>query len=92
MLHENAFIPVIESQGSEEQQKEWLPRSLAYEVLGCYCQTELGHGSNVAGLETTATFDPVKDEFLVNSPRLESSKWWVGALGVMVCSSAQSIR
>ena len=25
--------------------------------LGAYAQTELGHGSNVRGLETTATFD-----------------------------------
>lgn len=28
------------------------------EYIGCYAQTELGHGSNVRGLETTATWDP----------------------------------
>lgn len=30
--------------------------------------TELGHGSNVAGLETTATFDSDSDEFIINTP------------------------
>ncbi|KAI5344223.1 hypothetical protein L3X38_012100 [Prunus dulcis] len=43
--------------------------------------TELGHGSDVQGLETTATFDPKTDEFVLNSPTLTSSKWWPGGLG-----------
>lgn len=40
--------------------------------------TELGHGSNVAGLETTATFDPATDEFIIHSPSLTSTKFWIG--------------
>jgi acyl-CoA oxidase len=44
------------------------------QIIGCYAQTELGHGSNVQGLETTATFDPDKDEFVIHSPTLTSSK------------------
>ena len=44
------------------------------QIIGCYAQTELGHGSNVQGLETTATFDPQTDEFIINSPTLTSSK------------------
>ena len=49
-LHEIAFTPVIESQGSDEQQREWLPKCYSHEILGCYLQTELGHGSNVQHL------------------------------------------
>ena len=39
---------------------------------------KLGHGSNVAGLETTATFDRLSDEFIIHSPTLTSTKWWIG--------------
>ncbi|KAI5007922.1 hypothetical protein ZWY2020_008970 [Hordeum vulgare] len=52
-----------------------------FQRIGCYAQTELGHGSNVQGLETTATFDPSTDEFVMHSPTLTSSKWWPGGLG-----------
>ena len=51
---------------------------------GCTdAQTEMGHGSNVRGLETTATFDPATDEFVINSPTISSTKWWPGGLGLI---------
>jgi acyl-CoA oxidase len=40
--------------------------------------TELGHGSNVAGLETTATFDESSDEFVIHTPSITATKWWIG--------------
>ncbi|KAJ6415716.1 hypothetical protein OIU84_004496 [Salix udensis] len=80
-LHWGMFIPAIKGQGTEEQQQKWLPLAYKMQIIGCYAQTELGHGSNVQGLETTATFDPDKDEFIIHSPTLTSSKWWPGGLG-----------
>lgn len=80
-LHWGMFIPAIKGQGTEEQQQKWLPLAYKMQIIGCYAQTELGHGSNVQGLETTATFDPQTDEFIVDSPTLTSSKWWPGGLG-----------
>lgn len=68
------FIPAIKGQGTDEQQKKWLPLAQKMQLIGCYAQTELGHGSNVQGLETTATFDPQTDEFVIHSPTLTSSK------------------
>lgn len=47
----------------------------------CYLQTELGHGTNVVRLETTATYLPDTEEFELHSPTLTSTKWWIGALG-----------
>lgn len=82
-LHENAFTSVIASQGTDEQQAYWLPKCQSYEVVGCYAQTELAHGSNVQGLETKARYDKEKDEFVIFSPRMESTKWWIGGMGVM---------
>jgi acyl-CoA oxidase len=46
-----------------------------------YAQTELGHGSNVRGLETTATWNPQDKTFVIHSPHLTASKWWIGSLG-----------
>ncbi|CAL5197964.1 unnamed protein product [Lathyrus oleraceus] len=80
-LHWGMFVPAIKGQGTEEQQKKWLPLALKMQIIGCYAQTELGHGSNVQGLETTITFDPKTDEFVIHSPTLTSSKWWPGGLG-----------
>lgn len=75
------FIPAIKGQANKEQQQEWLPLVNKMQIIGCYAQTETGHGSNVQGLETTATFDPNTDEFVLNSPTLTSTKWWPGGLG-----------
>lgn len=50
-------------------------------MTGCYAQTELGHGSNVAGLETTATYDKERDEFIINTPNISASKFWPGEMG-----------
>ncbi|PUZ62599.1 hypothetical protein GQ55_4G369900 [Panicum hallii var. hallii] len=80
-LHWGMFVPAIKGQGTEEQQQKWLPLAYKFQIIGCYAQTELGHGSNVQGLETTATFDPKTDEFVIHSPTLTSSKWWPGGLG-----------
>ncbi|OIW10847.1 hypothetical protein TanjilG_27793 [Lupinus angustifolius] len=80
-LHWGMFVPAIKGQGTDEQQQQWLPLANKMQIIGCYAQTELGHGSNVQGLETTATFDVKTDEFVLNSPTLTSSKWWPGGLG-----------
>ncbi|KAJ8748125.1 hypothetical protein K2173_014554 [Erythroxylum novogranatense] len=80
-LHWGMFVPAIKGQGTDEQQQKWLPLAYKMQIIGCYAQTELGHGSNVQGLETTATFDHETDEFVIHSPTLTSSKWWPGGLG-----------
>ena len=51
------------------------------DYLGTYAQTELGHGTFIRGLETTATYDPRTEEFILNSPTLTAFKWWPGGLG-----------
>ncbi|XP_028165894.1 probable peroxisomal acyl-coenzyme A oxidase 1 [Ostrinia furnacalis] len=80
-LHYLMFVPAIVSQGTEEQQAHWLPRAWNGNFIGSFAQTELGHGTFIRGLETTATYDPDTQEFVLHSPTLTSHKWWAGGLG-----------
>ncbi|KAL5380263.1 hypothetical protein DPSP01_007838 [Paraphaeosphaeria sporulosa] len=80
-LHMTMFVTTIREQGSPAQNKSWMPRILDYDIIGCYAQSELGHGSNVKGLETEARWDPVAQEFEIHSPHLTASKWWNGGMG-----------
>ncbi|KAI9311600.1 acyl-CoA dehydrogenase/oxidase C-terminal, partial [Dichotomocladium elegans] len=77
-----AFIPVIANQGDDAQVAKWLTAAKRHAIIGCYAQTELSHGSNVVGLQTTATFDEATDEFIINSPDITAAKWWIGSLGI----------
>ncbi|KAI9307224.1 acyl-CoA dehydrogenase/oxidase [Cunninghamella echinulata] len=81
-LHYSAFIPVIQSQGTDEQIAKWVEPAQKLAIMGCYAQTELGHGSNVQGLRTTATLDTNTDEFIIHSPDITAAKWWIGGLGI----------
>ena len=80
-LHASMFLVTLREQGTPEQHELFLKKAENYEIIGCYAQTELGHGSNVRGLETTATWNPEDKTFSIHSPHLTASKWWIGSLG-----------
>ena len=75
--------PVIDILGSDEQRKEWLPLIDAARCIGAYAQTELGHGSDVQGLETEAVYDAGTKEFIIHNKEVKSYKWWPGELGYL---------
>ena len=81
------FLSNLDRQGNDEQRALWLPKAERFEIFGSYAQTELGHGSNVRGIKTTATFDEDKDEFIINSPSISSTKYWIGTTGVWATHS-----
>ncbi|KAJ5577106.1 Acyl-CoA oxidase [Penicillium sp. DV-2018c] len=80
-LHMEMFVTTVREQGSEEQRAYWLPLIESWKIIGAYAQTELGHGSNVRGLELEARWDSRTKEFVLHSPTLTASKWWNGSLG-----------
>ncbi|MEZ3145183.1 acyl-CoA dehydrogenase family protein [Halobaculum sp. MBLA0143] len=60
----------IHAFGSEAQKEEWLPALGQGEAVGCFGLTEPEHGSNPAGMETTAERDA--DGFVLNG-----AKTWI---------------
>ncbi|CAK1601683.1 unnamed protein product [Parnassius mnemosyne] len=79
-LHYVMFIPTLMGQGTVEQQAYWIGRAFNLNIIGTYAQTELGHGTFIRGLETTATYDASTKEFVLHSPTLTAYKWWPGGL------------
>uniref|UniRef100_A0A0K0FN52 Acyl-coenzyme A oxidase n=1 Tax=Strongyloides venezuelensis TaxID=75913 RepID=A0A0K0FN52_STRVS len=80
-LHFFVFIPNILNSMSGKQQEYWLNLVMEKKIIGTYAQTEMGHGTNLRKLETTATYDKQSDSFIINSPTITSTKWWPGNLG-----------
>ncbi|XP_030693589.1 peroxisomal acyl-coenzyme A oxidase 1 isoform X1 [Globicephala melas] len=80
-LHLGMFLPTLLHQATEEQQERFFVPTWNLEIIGTYAQTEMGHGTHLRGLETTATYDPETQEFILNSPTVTSIKWWPGGLG-----------
>ncbi|KAL6230270.1 hypothetical protein BDW75DRAFT_244983 [Aspergillus navahoensis] len=80
-LHMHMFVTTIREQASDAQQAHFMPLIESFKIIGAYAQTELGHGSNVQGIELEARWDPQSKEFILHSPTLTASKWWNGSLG-----------
>ncbi|XP_051835796.1 peroxisomal acyl-coenzyme A oxidase 2 [Antechinus flavipes] len=77
----SVFKEALNSLGSDEQIKKWAPLIDNFQIIVTYAQTELGHGTYLQGLETTATYDTSTQEFVLNTPTLSATKWWPGDLG-----------
>lgn len=79
-VHYGLFFNTLQGQANPSQLTYWLEKGSMNlsGMVGCFAMTEMGHGSNVAGLETTATFDEASDQFIIHTPSLTATKWWIG--------------
>uniref|UniRef100_A0A915D7C2 Acyl-coenzyme A oxidase n=1 Tax=Ditylenchus dipsaci TaxID=166011 RepID=A0A915D7C2_9BILA len=73
-LHYIMALPTLINNCDEEQLGEWLPKVINRELIATYAQTEMGHGTNLKKLETTAIYDPKTQEFVLNSPTVTATK------------------
>ncbi|MDR6505558.1 acyl-CoA dehydrogenase [Arthrobacter oryzae] len=64
--------------GTEEHHAKWLPGIMNLDIPGCFAMTETGHGSDVASIATTATFDPATQEFVIHTPFRAAWKDYIG--------------
>lgn len=64
--------------GTKRHHDKWLRDTENYIIKGCFAMTELGHGSNVRGIETVTTYDSNTGEFVINTPCESAQKYWIG--------------
>ncbi|MGC5629365.1 acyl-CoA dehydrogenase [Georgenia sp. Z1344] len=72
------FASAILHLGTAEQHDRFLPGAMDLTVPGAFAMTERGHGSDVSGVLTTATYDADTDEIVVHTPVEAAQKEYLG--------------
>lgn len=72
------FAAAILHLGTEYHHDTFLPGAMSLAVPGAFAMTETGHGSDVASIGTTATYDPATDEFVIDTPFRAAWKDYLG--------------
>lgn len=68
----------IQKLGSKRHHDQYLTDAGSTKLLGCFAMTETGHGSNVRGIKTTATYDHASDSIIVHTPGKNDNKEYIG--------------
>ncbi|GAA4664488.1 acyl-CoA dehydrogenase family protein [Frondihabitans cladoniiphilus] len=64
--------------GTQTHHDAFLPGIMSLDVPGAFAMTETGHGSDVASIGTTATYDPETEEFVIHTPFRAAWKDYLG--------------
>lgn len=76
------FASAIQHLGTADHHARWLPDALNLRLPGVYAMTETGHGSDVANIATTATFDNATEEWVIHTPFRGAWKDYLGNAAV----------
>ena len=76
------FTAAIIQLGDHEQHARWVPDAMSLQVPGAFAMTEIGHGSDVQSLATTATYDPATEEWVLHTPFRAAWKEYLGNAAV----------
>jgi acyl-CoA oxidase len=72
----------IQSLGTEKHYRKYLKDIGSLQLPGCFAMTETNHGSNVKGLETTATYNHNDQTFTIHTPHEKAQKEYIGNAAV----------
>lgn len=72
------FGSAIHQLGTEKHHDAWLRDVMNLDLPGAFAMTEIGHGSDVAAIGTTATYDPDTEEFVIDTPFRGAWKDYLG--------------
>jgi len=68
----------IQSLGTEKHYEKYLKDVGTLDLPGCFAMTETHHGSNVKGIETTATYNHSNKTFTIHTPHENAQKEYIG--------------
>eukprot|EP00761_Pharyngomonas_kirbyi_P006799 gb/GECH01006808.1/.p1 GENE.gb/GECH01006808.1/~~gb/GECH01006808.1/.p1 ORF type:complete len:1078 (+),score=269.99 gb/GECH01006808.1/:1-3234(+) len=80
-IHYGLYGGTVMFLGTEYHHQQFLSNFESADKIGCFCMTELGHGTNVKEIQTTATYDINTKEFIINTPSESAQKYYIGNLG-----------
>ncbi len=72
----------VQSLGTEKHYAKYLKDIGSLKLPGCFAMTETHHGSNVKGLETTATYNHSDQTFTIHTPNKNAQKEYIGNAAV----------
>jgi acyl-CoA oxidase len=72
----------IQSLGTEKHYSKYLKDIGSLQLPGCFAMTETNHGSNVKGMETTATYNHKSQTFTIHTPHEMAQKEYIGNAAV----------
>ncbi|MFH6959717.1 acyl-CoA dehydrogenase [Flavobacterium aquidurense] len=72
----------VQSLGTEKHYAKYLKDIGSLKIPGCFAMTETHHGSNVKGLETTATYNHNDQTFTIHTPNKNAQKEYIGNAAV----------
>lgn len=64
--------------GTEKHHKKYLKDIGTLDLPGCFAMTETHHGSNVKGIETTATYQHATKTLTIHTPHANAKKEYIG--------------
>ena len=72
------FGSAVYQLGTKKHWDQWLPGIIDLSIPGAFAMTETGHGSDVAAIGTTATYDVAAEEFVIHTPFRGAWKDYLG--------------
>lgn len=84
-LHTDIVAPYINSFGSEEQKRRYLPKFITGELISAIAMTEPGTGSDLSGMKTTAVKSG--DHYIVNGAKTFITNGIQADLFIIACKT-----
>ena len=84
-LHSDIIVPYLQTYGSEDQKRHWLPKLASGETVSAIGMTEPSAGSDLQAIRTRA--DREGDHLVINGQKLYISNGQIADLYVIACKT-----